>query len=111
MTFRKEISVAVVRPNAKRVSAQEFEGLIQELTTLVERERFRQVLLDMADVQYLHSAGLAKLLGFHRKLAGLGGQLKLCGLQPVVRELLELTQFDQLLDIYDDEPAAMATFD
>lgn len=110
ITFRKEISVAIVHPGAKRITAQEFEAVLQDVSALVEHERCPQVLLDLSGVQYLHSMALVRLLTFHNEMKSRGGQLKLCGIQPVVRELFETTQFNKLLDVYEDEPSALEAF-
>lgn len=68
----------------------------------------RQLLLDLAGVDYMASAGLRVLLLAAKRLQGLGGKLVLCGLADRVREVLTIAGFTALLDIRGDRQSALA---
>jgi anti-anti-sigma factor len=57
----------------------------------------RGVVLDLAEVTFVDSAGLRELLRAHEALAAERKRLVLTGLQPAVVRLLELTGATQLL--------------
>ena len=55
------------------------------------------VVVDLADVSYCDSCGLRVLLGAHRRVAGLGGELVLRGVSGQPRRALRLTGLDTVL--------------
>ena len=69
------------------------------------------MLLDMAGVEFVSSAGLRVLLMTLKKLRASGRTLALCSLRPPVREVLEITGFNSLLLAYPDRQAALAALE
>ena len=69
-----------------------------------------QVLLDLAWVKHIDSAGLGELIASHVTLDKKGGALKLMHMTESVRELLTITKLLTVFDVYDDEPEAVASF-
>ena len=57
-----------------------------------------QVVLDLADVPYMSSAGLRLLLTAHKAMMK-GGELKIANIQPTVKEVLDITGFSDILNI------------
>jgi anti-sigma B factor antagonist len=103
--------VAVVYfAKTKRLSARDYERVINELFALVDCEGYQRIVLNFSDVEYIHSTALARLAEFHGRLKATGGALRLCNIRPVLRELLEAAQYHSLLDIRDDEPSALHAF-
>lgn len=66
------------------------------------------VVVDLSETEYFNNAFNRLLLKAYRKLKNRDGQLALCGLQPVCREVIRVTQLDQLWDIYEDRGEAIA---
>ena len=68
---------------------------------LLERlaEGERRVVIDLADVQYISSAGLRVLLLTLNKLRSAGGRLVLCSMGQSVREVFELAGFTTIFTI------------
>jgi serine/threonine-protein kinase RsbW len=64
------------------------------------------LLLDMQDVAYISSSGLKVLLGAWRRAQTEGGTVALFGLQPRVKEVFEMSGFDQVFDLYGELAAA-----
>ena len=58
-----------------------------------------QVVLDLADVPYMSSAGLRLLLTAHKTMMAKGGELKIANIQPTVREVLDITGFSDILNL------------
>lgn len=67
-----------------------------------------QVILDMAALEYISSAGLRSLLAIAKKLKGRGGSLSLCGLTGLVKEVFYLSGFDSFLPVYEGRQQALA---
>ena len=77
------------------------------LYDLVEREGRVRLVLDFGAVGHVHTDLLAKLLGAKRRAESAGGWLRLCGLNPRVRDLFALTRLDGLFPIYADAAEAL----
>lgn len=66
------------------------------------------VVLDMTDLTYVASRGLRAMLQAHRALGGRSGRFMLCGPNANVRSLLDVTGFDQVLEVHDTRAAALS---
>jgi anti-sigma B factor antagonist len=69
-----------------------------------------QVLLDLAWVKHIDSAGLGELIASHVTLDKKGGALKLMHMTESVHELMAITKLLTIFDVYDGEPEALASF-
>jgi stage II sporulation protein AA (anti-sigma F factor antagonist) len=68
----------------------------------------RQLVVDLAGVEYISSAGLRVLLMLAKKLQGTGGRLVLCAMPESVRLVFELAGFLPIFEIEDTRQAALA---
>jgi anti-sigma B factor antagonist len=67
------------------------------------------VALDLGQIDFLSSSGVAILVGLKRRIEDSDGRLVLFAVQPIVRELLNITQLTRYFDFADDEDEARAT--
>lgn len=63
-------------------------------------------IVDLAGVGYVSSAGLRVLLMLAKKVDG-NGSLRLCGLNPTVRQVFDVAGFTQLFKIFPDRDAVL----
>lgn len=70
----------------------------------------KAILLNMADVGYMDSAGVGELVASYSTAESHQAQLKLLHLSSKVRDLLQFTQLITVFDTYDDEREAIAGF-
>ena len=64
-------------------------------------EEFKpKVVIDLSAVDYVSSVGLRVLLSALKKQMKNQGILRIASLQPFVREVFEVTQFDKIFPIY-----------
>ncbi len=77
------------------------------LNSMIEKKPQRLV-VDLSDVTYIDSAGLAALIGAMQKVEGYGGKFLLAGLQETVRSIFEISRLDQVFQIFPDADAALA---
>ncbi|MCY4446493.1 MAG: STAS domain-containing protein [Rhodobacteraceae bacterium] len=66
------------------------------------------VILDMEDLVYISSAGLRAVLLIAKTLKSKNFELRLCKLSKQILEVFEITGFDMVIPIFDDEAAAKA---
>jgi len=83
---------------------------LHESIRCLAREGKTQVLLDLAWVKHIDSAGLGELIASHVTLDKKGGALKLMHMTESVHELMTITKLLAVFDVYDDEPEALASF-
>ena len=83
--------------------------LRDELRSLVLQGR-RNVLLNLANVLYLGSAGLGAIVHGYASLRRHGGVLKLLHVRGRVHETLRMTRLLPVFDVFDAEPEALASF-
>ena len=73
-------------------------------------EGTHKMVLDMAEVRYISSAGLRTLADVFTKNREAGGDLKLAALNPRVTRVLRIIGFDKFFSMYDTLEAAIADF-
>lgn len=68
------------------------------------------LVIDLSNVEFMDSSGLAVLVQSMKKCRERGGDLRLCNPQPAVRMILELTRLDKAVEIFLSEADAVASF-
>jgi anti-sigma B factor antagonist len=71
---------------------------------------FRKIVLNLANVTYIDSAGLGELTASYTSVKNHGGELKLLNLTKRVHDLMQITKLYTVFDVYDDEKKAIASF-
>ena len=66
------------------------------------------LILDFSGISYISSVGLRVLMLAARQVTAQQGQMAIAGLQPVVREIFQISRFDMVFKIYDSVAAAAA---
>ena len=67
-----------------------------------------KVILNLDKMEYVSSAGLRVILTAAKLLKSSMGEMKICHANGVVKEVLESSGFDHIIDIYDEENEAIA---
>ena len=78
-----------------------------------------RLVLDFSGVEYISSVGLRVLILASKQVKAQGGALAVCGLQPVVREIFEISRFNLVLKVFATlrealtavSPAALAAYE
>ena len=65
-----------------------------------------RVLLDMSETQYIDSSAIGWLIGSSKQLKDGGGTLVVYGVQPAVRQVLDLLKVGRVVPLVEDETAA-----
>jgi anti-sigma B factor antagonist len=86
------------------------EVIGQQLFTLVDDQRRRNLVLNFAAVEYLSSAALLKLMTLRKKVLAAGGKLVLCGVTPQIYEVFTVSKLDKLFVMRADEQEALKAF-
>ncbi len=104
----KEKDVDIVRLEGK-VDFATAGALDAKLTELVEGGAVK-VLLNFTNVPFIASAGLRVLLKCAQRIQPQGGSLRLCGANEVVREVIEVSGFEDVFKMSESEQEALDAF-
>lgn len=83
-------------------------GALEAVLPARTREQ-KAVILSLADVPYVSSAGLRVLLIGAKAAKAAGNMLVITGLSPAVREVFDISGFSKIFTIEDDIDTAIAT--
>ena len=71
----------------------------------------KKLLLNLAQTDFVDSAGVSWLLVCHKRCREAGGQLVIHSLTPMVRQVLGVLRLDQVFQLADDPARARALLD
>jgi len=100
-------NVGVIRCRGRLVMGDEVSGFQLEVEKLTQTTP--QIVLQLAELDFIDSCGLGaliRLLGILRKS---GGDLRVCEASPFVLEVLQLTNLDRVFPLYHSERDAIGT--
>jgi anti-sigma B factor antagonist len=85
------------------------EALKDKINSLILQNR-KRILLNLADVPYIDSAGLGEIVRTYTTVSRQGGQLKLVNLTKRITDLLSITKLLTVFETFDSEPEALASY-
>ncbi len=100
------ISIVIVKGFIDTTTSSELEGSIKKL---LQEQRF-DIIIDLANVDYISSAGWGIFISEIKKIRENGGDLKLVSMVGDVYEVFELLEFQTILESYDNIEEAVVSF-
>ena len=97
----------VITPKGPSITESASTSVLAEVVGDVERSNGR-VLLDMARVEYMSSAGISMLVQLREACANAGGPLAISGLASPIASVLKTTKVDRLFTITKTREKALA---
>ena len=82
---------------------------LREAISMALDDGERKLLLNLAEVEYIDSAGLGEIIRAYTSVAKQGGRLQLLKLTNKVRDLLQITKLCTVLEVHDDEAEAIVS--
>lgn len=113
-----DLVVATPLGRIDHASAELFKAALAPLLDACAAGRGR-IVLDLAGVDYISSVGLRVLMLAARQVKDQRGEMVIAGMQPVVKEIFEISRFNFLFGSFSTvreavarlSPAALAAFD
>ncbi len=104
----RENGILIAKPQGRLdgSNAQEFQGDLSEAISTDDRG----VVLDLADLSYISSAGLRVILMTTKALQRQSTELAVCSLSDPIREVFEISGFDKIIPVWGSQPDAIASF-
>ncbi len=109
VSVRQVDDVTILRPSGKILGGPESDVLRDELDRALARGD-RKILVDLAEVPWMNSAGLGILLSAYARMKDLGGRVRFCGVGERVLGILRTTKLLTVLDVLDDEETGIQSF-
>jgi anti-sigma B factor antagonist len=100
------VSVLRVSGYVDTTTSPDLERRLQALL----RENRYHIVVDLAAVEYISSAGWGIFISEIREIRENGGDLKLAGMIPDVKEVFDLLEFENILKAYADADLAVTSF-
>lgn len=88
------------------------EGSVQlrdSVSRLLDAGR-NKIILNLSGVTYMDSSGIGELVSRYTTTKNAGGRLKLLNLPKKIKDLLMITKLLTVFEIYEDEQAALDSF-
>jgi anti-sigma B factor antagonist len=85
------------------------EALKDKINSLVLQEK-KRILLNLAEVPYIDSAGLGEIVRTYTTVSRQGGQLKLVNLTKRITDLLMITKLLTVFETFESESDALKSF-
>jgi anti-sigma B factor antagonist len=106
---RQVEDVTILDLHGKILIGEGDDALRDAVTRLVDGGRTK-LLLNLADVPYVDSAGLGEIVRCYTTVSRKGGRLKLVNLTKKIQDLLAITKLLTVFETYDSEDEAVRSF-
>ncbi len=83
---------------------------LKEALDSIVKEKAIKVIINLTNVTYMDSAGLATFIDFLKHVKDYGGHIKLSNMSSKIKDLFEVTKLESLFDIYEDQQDAITSF-
>ncbi len=109
MTSKEIDGISVVALNGRIVLGEESNLLRERVKSLISEGK-KKIVLNMANVAYIDSAGLGILVAAHVSAKTQGAALHLSNLGNKFHDVLQLTRLLTVFSVYDTEADAISSF-
>jgi anti-sigma B factor antagonist len=109
ISSRQVDGVAVVELSGRIVLGEESNALREQIKGLLAAGQ-KKIVLNLAEVSYIDSAGLGALVAAHHSARMQGASLKLANLGTKFQEILQVTKLITVFEVHDNEAAAIRSF-
>jgi anti-sigma B factor antagonist len=102
--------VVIVKVSGEITLKKNRNTMLHDKVRGLMQQGHKRVLIDLAEVSYVDSAGLGELVQASSTAKNLGGSIKLFSPTSRLRELMVVTRLTSILGVYDDEAQALASY-
>jgi anti-sigma B factor antagonist len=93
-----------------RITLGEGDELLKDKVNSLVNQGHRKVVLNLAEVPYIDSAGLGEIVRTYTTVSRQGGSLKLLNLTKRITDLLSITKLLTVFETFDSEQDAIKSF-
>lgn len=109
ITINQQNDIVVLRPEGKITFGDGDQELGEAVRTQLDKGA-RRLLINFEGVSYLDSSGIGELVGCYTSILNRKGELKLCGLNSRIFNLMQMTSLHSVFEVKDTEAEALTGF-
>jgi len=109
-TTTRQTGAVTILDIAGRIELGEESAAVRDIVLDLVSKGHKQILLNLAGVDYIDSTGLGALVGSCASVRKQGGELKLVNLTDRAADLMQVTRLYTVFDISNDEAEAVKSF-
>jgi anti-anti-sigma factor len=106
---REANGVHILAPQGK-VTLGDGDQELGEAVRQALEDGHRKILIDFTKVSNLDSSGLGELVGCYTSIKNRQGELRICGLNSRIFNLMQMTSLHSVFEVRDTEAEALAGF-
>src|ERR671918_233458 len=93
-----------------KVTLGEGDEMLKDKVNSLVNQGYKKIVLNLADVPYIDSAGLGEIVRTYTTVSRQGGSLKLLNLTKRITDLLSITKLLTVFETYESEADAVRSF-
>jgi anti-sigma B factor antagonist len=93
-----------------KITLGEGDEMLKDKVNSLVNQGYRKIILNLADVPYIDSAGLGEIVRTYTTVSRQGGSLKLLNLTKRITDLLSITKLLTVFETFDAENEAVRSF-
>ena len=93
-----------------KITLGEGDELLKDKVNSLVNQGHKKIILNLADVPYIDSAGLGEIVRTYTTVSRQGGSLKLLNLTKRITDLLAITKLLTVFETFDSESDAVKSF-
>jgi|ERR1051325_387752 anti-sigma B factor antagonist len=106
----RTVGDVVVVDLAGKVTLGDGDAMLKDKVRSLVQQGHRKIVLNLAQVSYIDSAGLGELVQAYAAVNKNGGRLKLLNTTKRITDLLSITKLLTVFETYDSEAEAVTSF-
>jgi anti-sigma B factor antagonist len=106
----RKVGDVVVLDLKGKITLGEGDELLKDKVNSLVNQGHKKVILNLADVPYIDSAGLGEVVRTYTTVSRQGGSLKLLNLTKRITDLLSITKLLTVFETFDSENEAVRSF-
>jgi anti-sigma B factor antagonist len=106
----RTIGDVVVLDVKGRVQLGEGDEMLKDKVNSLLNQGRKKIVLNLAEVPYIDSAGLGEVVRTYTTVSRQGGQLKLVNLTKRITDLLSITKLLTVFETFETEPDALKSY-
>ena len=107
---QRAVGDVVVLDVKGRITMGEGDELLKDKVNSLVNQGHKKIILNLADVPYIDSAGLGEVVRTYTTVSRQGGSLKLLNLTKRISDLLAITKLLTVFETFDSEDEAIKSF-
>ena len=108
--LERNVGDVVVLDLKGKITLGEGDELLKDKVNSLINQGHRKILLNLADVPYVDSAGLGEIVRTYTTVSRQGGSLKLLSLTKRITDLLAITKLLTVFETFESENDAIRSF-